>query len=200
MNWVLEHGRLPENVYKFCKENKLSESEFYQHYASLEAVEKAIFVEFFNKTLELLHASESYQGYSAQEKLLSFYYTFFELLTANRSYVLQALPATPVDIGKLEKMSSLRKAFRGFAAEIFEGYTKTEIKRLEKVKAEAFQEAAWVQLLFTMRFWVKDESKGFEKTDIFIEKAIKASFDLAENPPLKSVLDLGKFLYKEAIA
>jgi hypothetical protein len=42
-----------------------------------------------------------------------------------------------------------------------------------------------------------DSSPGFEKTDIVIEKSINTIFDVFDNTPLKNILDLGKFLYKE---
>ena len=44
-----------------------------------------------------------------------------------------------------------------------------------------------------------DDSADFEKTDLFIEKSIAASFELAHTKPLKSVVDFGKFLFKEKI-
>ncbi len=44
-----------------------------------------------------------------------------------------------------------------------------------------------------------DTSASFEKTDVFIEKSVRASFDLIDTTPLKSLVDLGKFLYKEKI-
>ena len=50
-----------------------------------------------------------------------------------------------------------------------------------------------------MKFWMDDTSKGFEKTDIFIEKGINTSFDLINVKPLKSLIDLGKFIVKEKI-
>ncbi len=48
-----------------------------------------------------------------------------------------------------------------------------------------------------MKFWMDDRSKGFEKTDVFIEKSIKAQFDLIDTAPVHSVFDLAKFLWKE---
>jgi hypothetical protein len=51
----------------------------------------------------------------------------------------------------------------------------------------------------TIKFWLDDNSKGFEKTDIFIEKSVNASFDILDTTPLKSVIDFGKFLFKEKI-
>jgi hypothetical protein len=44
---------------------------------------------------------------------------------------------------------------------------------------------------------MEDTSAAFEKTDIFIEKSVNTSFDVLNITPLKSVLDFGKFLFKE---
>ncbi|PIV19236.1 MAG: heat-shock protein, partial [Flavobacteriales bacterium CG03_land_8_20_14_0_80_35_15] len=62
---------------------------------------------------------------------------------------------------------------------------------------KSLEESAWIQLLITMKFWLDDTSASFEKTDIFIEKSLNASFDLLNVQPLKSIIDLGKFLFKE---
>ena len=49
----------------------------------------------------------------------------------------------------------------------------------------------------TIKFWIDDTSKAFEKTDVFIEKSVNTSFDLIDTTPLKSLIDFGKFIYKE---
>ena len=71
-----------------------------------------------------------------------------------------------------------------------------KIKQLEE-QNKTLKESAWFQLLLTIKYWLEDTSPSFERTDIFIEKAVNTSFDLINIKPLKSVLDLGKFLYKD---
>ena len=44
-----------------------------------------------------------------------------------------------------------------------------------------------------------DTSTSFEKTDIFIEKAVNTSFDILNITPLKSLIDFGKFIFKEKV-
>jgi len=58
---------------------------------------------------------------------------------------------------------------------------------------------AWTQFLFTLKFWLEDTSIGFEKTDLFIEKSVNASFDLMNMTPLENIIDFGKFFFKEKI-
>jgi ubiquinone biosynthesis protein COQ9 len=54
--------------------------------------------------------------------------------------------------------------------------------------------------MLTLKFWIDDRSKSFEKTDLFIEKSINASFDLINISPLNSLVDFGKFIIKEKIS
>ena len=70
-------------------------------------------------------------------------------------------------------------------------------KNIVQIQQKSIKETAWLQLLITMKFWLNDSSANFEKTDIFIEKSVNTSFDLIDSTPLKSIIDLGKFLYKE---
>ena len=91
MEFVLEHNHHPKSVFSFAKEHNFEEADFYKFFGSFEAIEQSIFGEFFNNTIKMLAKSEEYPNYDARNKLLSFYFTFFELLTANRSYVVYAL-------------------------------------------------------------------------------------------------------------
>jgi len=60
-----------------------------------------------------------------------------------------------------------------------------------------FSEGAWIQLAFLLKFWMEDTSTGFEKTDMAIEKSVRTVFDLFDSTPFDSVIDFGKFLWKE---
>ena len=65
------------------------------------------------------------------------------------------------------------------------------------VQEKTMSEMAWLQFLFTLKFWIEDTSLSFEKTDIFIEKSVNTSFDLMDIAPLKSLIDFGKFMWQE---
>ncbi|MFD2550685.1 TetR family transcriptional regulator C-terminal domain-containing protein [Bizionia sediminis] len=195
MDYVLMHNQAPKSVYAFAKDNNFDEADFYKHFASFEALEKAIFKIFFNNTMRVLEASEDYQSFDARNKLLSFYFTFFENLTANRSYVVYALK----DKGPkaMSTLSELKQAFKKFIDTLDIESIDIKEPRITKLQDYTKQESFWIQLMMVMKFWMDDTSASFEKTDIFIEKAINAGFDLMDVKPLKSVLDLGKFLFKE---
>ena len=51
--------------------------------------------------------------------------------------------------------------------------------------------------IFLLKFWIEDASPDFEKTDVAIEKSVRTVFDLFDSTQFESVIDFGKFLWKE---
>lgn len=197
MDYVLLHDHKPKSVYAFAKDNNFDESKFYEFFSSFEALEQSIFKVFFDNTYNALEKSEDYQNFDPQNKLLSFYFTFFENLTANRSYVVHALKGNKNDMKSLRVLSQLKKSFNNYIEHLGINLIDVQQDQLQKIQTRGLKESAWFQLLVTMKFWLDDTSTSFEKTDIFIEKSVRASFDLINITPLKSIIDFGKFLFKE---
>lgn len=197
MDYVLEHDHNPKTVFAFSKMNNFEEALFYMHFSSFQAIEKGIFEAFFENSINALNESEDYKIFDARNKLLSFYYTYFENLTANRSYVKHVLDKYQGDLKGLKVLSGLKQHFIAYINTLEIQMLDIKQEQLEKIQERALKESAWFQLLLTMKFWLDDTSSSFEKTDIFIEKSVNTTFDVIDIAPLKSVLDLGKFLFKE---
>lgn len=197
MDYVLEHNEQPKSVYIFAKTNNFEESKFYQFFGSFDSIEKHVFKVFFDNTIKVLHTSEDYQAFDARNKLLSFYFTFFETLTANRSYVLYALHKHKNSMKGLQPLSELKKSFTLYIDRLDIETLDIKQEQIDKIQRRALQESAWLQLLLTMKFWMDDSSASFEKTDIYIEKSVNTSFDVLNIAPLKSIIDFGKFIFKE---
>lgn len=197
MDYVLEHNTEPKSVYAFAKAHNFNESLFYEHFGSFESLEKHIFEAFFQNTIKVLEKSPEYQAFDTRNKLISFYFTFFENLTANRSYVVYALKDVNKGLKTLGKLSGLRDHFKKYINSLEIETLDLKQDKIEQFKDKTLQESAWIQLLITIKFWLEDTSASFEKTDIFIEKSLNTSFDLIDIKPLKSIIDLGKFLFKE---
>ncbi len=199
MDYVLTHNEKPKSVYAFTKANNIEENNFYVFFGSFDALEQSVFKLFFENTQATLEKSEDYQTFDARHKLLSFYYTFFENLTANRSYVVRALDSHKDSMKSLKLLSHLKKSFSSYIEHLGINLIDVQQDQLEKIQNRGLKESAWFQLLVTMKYWVDDTSPSFEKTDLFIEKSVQASFDFIDVTPLKSIVDFGKFLYKESI-
>ena len=200
MTQSLENERFPVSVFKFCKEQEIEESDFYSLFGSMESLQKEIWVFFYEETIALLEKDKAYTGYGNRERMLSFYFTFFELLGLNRSYILFALRQSGEPMQKLNQLKGLRSHTRAFARDLIEEANAEKSTKLTQHNPEVFAEGAWLQLMFLLRFWINDDSPGFEKTDVAIEKSVNTIFDIFDNTPLERVLDFGKFLFKERFA
>lgn len=194
---VLSEGRVPSSVFKFCNENNFSEAEFYSFFGSFEGIRKEIWNSFFNQTVNLINNESSYVGFSNREKVLTFYYTFFEILTLNRSYVLFTLQEHRDLIKNLNQLKGLRSHVKEFASDLIIQTNETQNVKFLKKSPQVLSEGVWLQTLFLMKYWMDDDSADFENTDLAIEKSVRAIFDLFDSSPLESVLDFGKFIWKE---
>jgi hypothetical protein len=199
MNYKLENDHKPKSVYQFAKENGFEEKLFYSFFGTLEGVEKEIFKLFLEKTVEIIQKDSNYTNYDMKTKVLSLYFTFFEMLSANRSYVKMSLGEHQNQLKNLMQLSILRNDFKKHIKEIISDDVKIQFEKLQNLQEKAIQESAWIQFLLILKFWLEDESANFEKTDIFIEKSVKAGFELINITPIESVIDFGKFLFKEKI-
>ena len=79
----------------------------------LRPLRRGVFNAFFNNTVTLLKNSEDYAEFDSRNKLLSFYYTFFENLTANRSYVVHAIAGNKNQLKSMAALTELKKSFSG---------------------------------------------------------------------------------------
>ena len=200
MDHVLEHEKTPKSVYKFTKDNNLTEADFYKFFGSFEGLRKAIWDKFFDNSLEVMEKSKEYNSFENREKLLTFFYTYFEVLTVNRSYVLYTLNEHGPSLKTMDQLKSLRKRIKNYAKGLIADKNKEKSLKVFQQNEMLFSEGVWVQFLFLLKFWMDDNSAAFESTDLAIEKSVNTVFDVFDNTPLERVVDFGKFLWKERMA
>lgn len=197
MDYVLENGSEPVSVFKFAKALKLDEAEFYTYYTSFEAIKEAIWESVFDQTLLEVKGQEVYATYSSREKLLSFFFTLVEELKKKRSYLL-SLYGTKAAVGfpLPDEMKPFKRKFKEFVSNVLSEGKETEEIVNRPYISDKYDEALWLQVLFVFRYWLKDTSPGFEKTDAAIEKSVNLAFDLMGKNAMDSFLDFAKFLHQ----
>lgn len=197
MDYVLSNNAEPKNVFSFCKEHKMEETEFYKFFGSLDGLRQEIWIKFFENAEASIKKDEAFETYSDKNKLLTLYFTLFEILTLNRSYVLFSLKENKEGLKNLKSLKQFRNHFKDFIVTIIDENENIVSDKISKITKPVFAEGAWIQFLFLLKFWMDDTSLGFEKTDVLIEKSVNTVVDLLDTKPLESLFDLGKFLWKE---
>ncbi|MCS6822374.1 MAG: TetR family transcriptional regulator C-terminal domain-containing protein [Microscillaceae bacterium] len=196
IKYALENEKYPKSAYQLAKFIGITEKDFYQYFGSIQAVESAIWVSFFEITLKTIEADEVYAKYSVREKLLAFYYMWLETLKENRSYILFATE----NLQPTQLIPAYLKEFR----EKFTTYVENllaEGKETGEVASRQFIDRSypfifWMQALLILRFWLKDTSKNFEQTDAFVEKAVNFAFDFVGKTVFDSAFDFAKFVFQ----
>lgn len=193
IDYVLTHGEQPKSVYTYSKSLGISEAEFYQMFASFDAVERAIWSASIVETIDTIRQQEVWTSYTAREKMLSFFYSYVEVLKRQRSFVSYSLN----DSGKLSTpavLTDVKTVFGNFSEDLInEGLSSGELAE-RKFISKRYKDALWLQFAFILNFWIKDDSKDFEKTDEAIEKGINVTFDLFQQSPLDNLIEYGKFI------
>lgn len=194
IDFVLTHDEQPKSVYSFAKKLKITEAEFYAFYASFESIEKNIWFELTVETIDEIQKQELWAQYSSREKMLSFFYSYVELLKIQRSFVIYSLKKQPKRLTTPEVLSGVKPIFETFAEEIInEGLESGELAD-RKFFSKRYKDALWVQYAFILNFWMDDDSNDFEKTDEAIERGIQVTFDLFQRSPIDNLFEYGKFL------
>lgn len=190
---VLEHGEAPASVWKFCKHLDVPEADFYKHFASLQALEGAIWAQLATRTIETLHADEDYAGYSTREKWLAFSFTYLENLKAYRSFALERFPRAESCLcsGRLKKLEA---AISEFAEEVIEAGKEEGTIADRGPLLQAYPKAFFGHIIWISHFFLDDESENFERTDAAIEKSVNLAFDLVGNQVLDNIVDFARFI------
>ncbi len=197
MKVVLQTGYAPSSVYSFMEDLQSDEAEFYGFYSSFSALEKDVWNGFMNETIQSLEGDPEFADFGSREKLLAFYYTHLEVLLKHRSFVVQR-----IDDCKKPQIKT-PNWIRGYKAEFIdfvkgivnEAIEENEIKS-RPLLSEKYDQAFWLQLLFILDYWAKDESQRFENSDGVIEKSVDLSFRILGETAIDAAIDFAKHIWK----
>lgn len=192
--YVLRKGNRPKNAFLLAEEAGAQESSFYDHYNSLDALEKSIWRNYHQNTLDKIENSEEYSGYSVREKYLLYVFTLLEILKEDRSYLLFV---SDQHLKSCSYFKAYLNAFTSYIKDLVSmGIGSGEL--VERPLYERVYPGFFVlNITMVIRYWLRDESDGFEKTDAFVEKSVNALFDLMSPNVVDSIVDFGKYVAQE---
>jgi AcrR family transcriptional regulator len=197
INYVLTEGKDPISVYKFCADNQWTEADFYEHFSSIETIATAIWEDWLTTTINQLKADEQFSSFSVREKLLTFYFAFGEKLKQNRSYALLSIKHNMGSPSRTATLNKAKKVFTNWLTEIIaDGIVRDEIAK-RPLLDKRYPDLFWAHFLFFLQFWKKDDSKSFERTDVFTEKSVNLAFDLISKGAVDSAFDFAKFIFQQ---
>lgn len=187
-----EHGQPHPTAYALCRELNISEKDFYAEFPSIEAVEAAHWRNVMDHNILQAERTPEWSSYNAQQRLLAFYYTYFDDALCHRTLLL----------ARARELTPLRQpVFFAGASERFLQFARAILKQAVADKQIAdrgrlndlYPQALLLQFRSVLDFYLRDTSQGFEKTDALIEKSTRLIFDLMQTSALESAIDLARW-------
>lgn len=182
---VVEEKIRKMTVFSFCKALDISEADFYKHFASLDAIGRKIWASYAEEVISTLKSSETYQSYTAREKILAYFFTFFENAVKDRSFISKTYT-------NFSLLRGYQRKFRAHMAEVIqEGVIADEIRsrHLENLYLDVLWGLHWGLI----QFWLMDESPGFEDTEKAIETYLRIPLELMGQNVLDSAYEALRF-------
>lgn len=193
----LEEGDAPKTVQAFCKKCKIKVADFYGHYTDLHHLASDIPASVIRELSASLLEQETFRNYSLREKLLAFYFSCFEQYAQNRDYYLLASKEIKEVQNAFQALKRTREAFNEFISPMLkQAEVNAEIPE-RKFISRGYKELLWMDFIVVFQFWLKDNSKEFERTDALIEKTLNLAMNVLEQNTLDQLIDLGKFMFSK---
>lgn len=188
-----EEGRPPRSVPRFCKAIGATEAEFYKHFPSLQAVEKAFWGDWIAGTIAAVGQGGDWEGFSARERYLAFLFAAVQSASERRSLLLERFHGI-LPVSNPGELEGLRTSFLAFARQLVERGIETGEIADRRGISSLYPGILYIHLRWVVDHYLKDESEGFERTDAFIEKTVALAFDLFRSQAIDSAADLLRFL------
>lgn len=195
IRFTLENNRPPASPYELAKFAESKEEDFYEEFGNLNALAANIWKGFFEDTKNQIQADPQYQSFSVREKLLAFFYTWLENIKKYRSFISLMTEGKKMWEQK-EQFASFKTAFQEYAQELLNEALETGEAENRNFLNNAYPTLLWADVMYILRFWLKDTSKNFEQTDAAVEKVINLFFDIIGKTFLDTLFDFAKFAFQ----
>lgn len=157
-------------------------------------IQREIWVDYLKETLETVEKSPEFAEYLVREKMLAFYFTFFELVGEDREFLKLFKEKLGIWNYNPEFLETFKPAFLEFVEMLIaEGSGNEEIAE-RMVLGNQYAGWHWPQLLYLVNQWLNDETDAFAHTDQAIEKSVNLGFDIMGRNLFDSALDFLKFV------
>ena len=147
---AIEHGQFPLSFKAVSDKAGIPSTQFVEHYDGLGDLAQDIWVDFLRDTLSAMEATPEFGSYGVREKLLSFYFTFFEVLNSDKAYVHLYAPKLGVWNYNPEFLVPFKKIWMKFVEELVqEGTVSGELAERMVISGE-YAGWHWPQFMFLL--------------------------------------------------
>jgi hypothetical protein len=177
------------NPFTLSQKVGLAEKDFFQYFSSVDDIGRKIWANLCDSVMLELNQSELYSSYAARQKILSYFFTFFEIARTERTFITRT-------IDKDRVVGAYAKKFKEIALDIIqEGIATEDIQ--ERFYSSYYPDIVWNLHFSLLKFWISDDSENFVETEKAIEVYSKVPLEIMGPNIFDSIFDSIKFSIKQ---
>ncbi len=174
------------NAYNIAQGAGYSEDQFYRYFSSPDQVGNQVWQRIGQQVRDTLQQSEAFAQYSAREKILAYFFTFFEAALPYRTFIQKTFHKTAL-------RESYKSLFQTVMTQIVQDAVAANEMR-DRLSISSFYPNILFELhLRLVRFWLNDKSENFADTDRAVEIHSRVVIDLMAYNIFDSIYDSLKF-------
>ena len=159
-------------------------------------LERNIWKNYAEFTLEQCLEDASFGEYIAREKMLAYIFALLNNISSDEAQIKQQLPSR-ISWWNNKILKDFKLEYFSFVKVLIEeGQDRGEIQKRPFIY-NIYPELFWGTLLSVLSFWANDDSEYKEQTDIAVEKWVNLLFDTLAPNAIDSALDLAQFIFKQ---
>ncbi len=191
----VEHQQIPSLI-RFSNWIDTDLPSLREHFGSADDIQGAIWEKIIDRTYNALQQDADYAEYAIYEKLLAFHFTFVQIASDYRKFLeLKLTKMGPIN-WESKDMNGIKQIFLRYVNQLSaQGQENGEIPK-RMIGSEYLNRITWLQLLYILHFWARDESEMYGQTDAAIEKSTQWVFDILRRNVVDTSLDFGKFFFQ----
>lgn len=181
---------------QIAKKADVSLKKLSQYFADKEDLIYTYYEIGFETVIDQLIQTKSFNKFTLQEQIHAFLEYSLEYYAEHRSFVRKTFTKTVVPTGKsLKQTIALRKQgkliFHEFLASAI------EINEIPKpISVKIVENLLYDYYCGVVQYWLKDKSKKFNRTSIFIDKTLEIIILMLHNEITNKIADLFSYLFK----
>lgn len=195
---ISDNGYKKTSMSKIAKKAKIGEATIYNYFPTKEHILFEYYYELQLQTKKILLQTKEFHQFSLKEQLQLLINTQIELLSNNRTFVLEIYEEIFYKTFTHPAMNKGNNELISMISELFD--IAIEAKEIEDMPfSNTILNLACDYIFGVIYYWIQDESKNYDNTTVMIDKSLEIIYAVLQSGLINKIEDLLNFIIKTHI-
>ncbi|WDP89104.1 MAG: TetR family transcriptional regulator [Desulfobacter sp.] len=177
----------------------LGDATIYNYFPTKEAIVYGYYEDKLEEAVSGLKAIPDFNEFTFQEQLQTFFETLLTLYTADREFLDKTFKSAFFTLSQQQKrLRPVKDKYTAVVRDIFEAAVEAD-EIPDQVFMDIIIQVYWEFYLGLIIYWLGDDSDGFHRTSVLMDKSLDLSCSAIRAGIANKVFDIGLFLFKNHV-